>query len=375
MVYKLNKALYGLRQAPRAWNVQLDKSLKDLGFQRCPQEYAVYKLQTPNMVLIVGVYVDDLIVTGTSEDQVVEFKKKMKMVFDMSDLGTLSYYLGIEVQQAKGDILISQVGYAKKVLQAAGTGDCNPIKYPMEQRLGITKDEEGIPVDATNYRRIIGSLRYLTHRRPDISYSVGVVSRFMESPKESHLKAVKHILRYIKGTVDYGLVYKKGGDRKLVGFSDSSYGTDLDDRKGTTGTVFYFSGKIISWSSQKQQTVALSSCEAEFMATTEAACQALWLRSLLKDLTGWKEEIVKLYVDNRSAIALMQNPVFHGRSKHIDTRFNFIRGCVERNEIYVEHISGDEQRADPLTKALPRVKFLEMRNLLGVEKLGDTTQN
>lgn len=355
--------------------MRLDKTLKELGFQRCPQEYAVYKRQKLNSVLIVGVYVDDLIVTGTNEEEVAVFKKQMQKVFDMTDLGKLSYYLGIEVLQDNESITISQSGYAKKILQAAGMGDCNSAKYPMEPGFGLTKDEGGVPVNATEYRSLVGSLRYLTHTRPDLGYSVGVVSRYMESPKESHLKAVKHILRYIKGTIKYGLVYRKGGDRKLVGFSDSSNGMDLDDRKGTTGTIFYFSGKPITWSSQKQHTVSLSSCEAEFIAATMAACQALWLRSLLKELTGWKQERVKLYVDNSAAIALMQNPVFHGRSKHIDTRYHFIRECIERDQIEVEHIRGEEQRADPLTKALPRVKFIKMRDLLGIERLKDTIQN
>lgn len=150
---------------------------------------------------------------------------------------------------------------------------------------------------------------------------------------------------------------------------------DLDDRRGTTGTLFYFSDNLVTWSSQKQQTVALSSCEAEFMAATSAACQAVWLRNLLKDLTGWESSSVKLYVDNKLAIELMKNPVFHGRSKHIDTKFHFIRECVEKEIITVEHINGEEQRADVLTKALPRIKYIEMRNLLGVKNLEDSNQN
>ena len=225
-------------------------------------------------------------------------------------------------------------------------------------------------MNATEYRRLIGSLRYLIHTRPDLGYSVGVVSRYMESPKESHLKAVKQILRYVKGTVNYGLKYKKGGDGKVIGYSDSSHGMDQDDRRGTTGTVFYYSGNPITWSSQKQSTVALSSCEAEFMAATSAACQSLWLRSLLSDLTGSDAECVKLFVDNKAAIDLMKNPVFHGRSKHIDTKFHFIRECVDKGLIKVEHVSGDV-----LTKALNRVKFAEMRDQLGVKYLEEPKQN
>ena len=139
--------------------------------------------------------------------------------------------------------------------------------------------------------------------------------------------------------------------------------------------AFYFSGNLITWCSQKQRTVALSSCEAEFMAATSTACQALWLRSLLGDLTGWGLKEVVLRADNKSAIALMKNPVFHGRSKHIDTRFHFIRECVENGQVLVEHVSSEEQRAYILTKALPRAKFEEMRKLLGVEDLTSQIQN
>ncbi|XP_023738700.1 uncharacterized mitochondrial protein AtMg00810-like [Lactuca sativa] len=283
-----------------------------MGFHRCPQEYAVYKLQKSNRSLIAVVYVDDLIVTGSSEELVAEFKRRMLKSFDMSDLGTLSYYLGIEVYQDKDGITIGQAGYAEKILQIAGMGECNPSEYPMEPRLGLTKDEDGVPVNATEYGRLIGSLRYLIHSRPDLSYLVGVVCRYVESPKQSHLKVVKHILRYIKGTTNFGLMYKKGGDKRLIGFSDSSHGMDIDGRKGTTGMIFYLLGNPITWSSHKQHTVALSSCEAEFMAATATACQTLWLRSLLKELIGWKEESVRMYVDNKSAIALMQNPVSMG---------------------------------------------------------------
>ena len=159
MVYRLKKALYGLRQAPRAWNERLDKVLKDMGFSRCPQEYGVYKIQRASTNLLVGVYVDELIVTGSSNGLIDTFKKQMKNVFDMSDLGLLTYYLGIKVTQKEGCITVSQVGYAEKVLQMAGMGGCNPTKYPMEPRSSFRKDGEGEPVNATDYRRLIGSLR------------------------------------------------------------------------------------------------------------------------------------------------------------------------------------------------------------------------
>ncbi|GJS60500.1 zinc finger, CCHC-type containing protein [Tanacetum coccineum] len=294
MVYKLHKALYGLRQAPRSWNAKLDKVLKELGFRKCAQEQAVYKLQSKNTTLIIGVYVDDIIVTGSSEKLVQDFKVRMNSIFDMGDLGKLNYYLGIE----------------------------------------LTKDEGGKEVDPTKYRRIIGSLRYLINTRPDLSYSVGVVE--ME---------------------------------KFAGI------VTVANRRGTTGMVFYYSQNPVTWASQKQQTVALSSCEAEFMAATAAACQALWLRNMVSFLTGEEAQRVQLLVDNQSAIALMKNPVFHGRSKHIDTKYHFIRECVERDQVYVEHVSGDLQKADILTKALPRVKFAEMRRLIGTEDVNIKGEN
>lgn len=234
------------------------------------------------------------------------------------------------------------------------------------------KDDGSNNVDATQYRKIIGCLRYLTHTRPDLAYSVGYASRYMQAPQNTHFQAVKQILRYVKGTTDLGIHYRRSGSNVLLGFSDSSFSVDPDDGKGTTGLVFHFDDGPIAWNSQKQPTVALSSCEAEFMAATSAACQAIWLRGLLAEITGRKEEQVVIKVDNKSAISLMKNPVFHGRSKHINTRYHYIRECVEKEQIKVEHISGDQQRADILTKALPKLKFAEMRKILGVERIEDS---
>ncbi|KAG6531025.1 hypothetical protein ZIOFF_004795 [Zingiber officinale] len=318
-------------------------SLKELGFKKCNQEHAVYTRGKREASILVGVYVDDLIVTGRSTEGINKFKQQMMTEFDMSDLGLLSYYLGIEVEQQKSRILIRQSAYAKKILSQFQMSDCNATKQPMEPKTQLHKDLEGTPIDATEYRRVIGCLRYLLHTRPDLSYSVGMASRYMEKPTSMHHKVVKQILSDLAG--------------------------DLDGRKSTSGMTFYFNESLVSWNSQKQKTVALSSCEAEFMAATTAACQALWLRSLVSELTGEEPKPVTLFVDNKSAIALMKNPVFHGRSKHIDTRFHFIRECVENGQIVVEFINTGEQRADVLTKTLPGVKLAVMRQLLGVRDL------
>lgn len=240
----------------------------------------------------------------------------------------------------------------------------------MEPRFQLNKDESGKPVDSTLYKSMVGGLRYLVYTRPDVAFAVGIMSRFMERPTTMHLSAVKRILRYIKGTLEYGLVYTKGsGNYLLCGYSDSDLAGQVDDRKSTGGMTFYLNESLITWVSQKQRCVALSSYEAEFMAATAAACQGIWLRDLLNQISDAVSGPVVLYIDNKSAIDLAKNPVFHGRSKHIDIRYHFIRECVERGEIIIKHVKTDEQRADVLTKALSTIKFEKMRALLGMNNL------
>lgn len=247
---------------------------------------------------------------------------------------------------------------------------CNPTRYPMDPKESINRDEGGKPVDKTQFKSLVGGLRYLVHTRPDISFSVGIISRFMENPTTMHFNAAKRILRYINGTLNYGLMYtKNSGNSILTGYSDSDLAGQVEDRKSTGGMVFYLNESLITWVSQKQRCVALSSCEAEFMEATAAACQAIWLRKLLTQITGESTGPVVLYLDNKSAIDLAKNPVFHGGSKHIDIRYHFIRECVEKGEIIVKHVSTDMQKADLLTKALAVVKFERMRRLLGMKDL------
>ncbi|KAG7585873.1 Reverse transcriptase RNA-dependent DNA polymerase [Arabidopsis thaliana x Arabidopsis arenosa] len=365
-VYKLNKALYGLRQAPRAWNNKLNQILKELNFMKCSKEPSLYQKQENEHLLIVAVYVDDLLVTGTSLDQIVEFKKGMASKFEMSDLGLLTYYLGIEVLQHDKGIIMKQGRYAEKILEEARMRECNAVHIPMDSGLKLLKAEKEKNIDKKEFRRNIGCLRYLLHTRPDLSYSVGILSRYLQEPKESHGAALKQILRYLRGTQSYGLSFTRGTEQGLVGYSESSHNVDEDDGKSTTGHIFYLGDCPITWCTKKQDTIALSSCEAEFMAATEAAKQAIWLQDLLGEVTGNSIERVMLRIDNKSAIALAKNPVFHGRSKHIHKRYHFIRECVENELVDVEHVPGEEQKADILTKALGRIKFKEMRELVGI---------
>jgi hypothetical protein len=368
-VLKLRKALYGLRQAPRAWNARLDKELVKLGFVRNPLEHAVYRRSDQNgNFLVVGVYVDDLIITGPSQDSIEAFKRQMMKSFSMSDLGLLPYYLGIQVNQRERETTLCQSSYAKKILEQAGMSGCNPCQVPMENKLKLSKNDKSSLVDATKYRSIIGSLRYLVNTRPDLVYSVGIVSRYMEEPRASHWAAVKQILRYIAGTLNFGCIYTRSGlsEPKLLGFSDSDLAGDIDDRKSTSGSVFFVGMNLVTWVSQKQNVVALSSCEAEYIASANAACQGIWLSRLLGELLGIQAPKVNLLVDNKSAIALSKNPVHHERSKHIDTKYHFVRECVDNGSIDIDHVGTQNQLADILTKALGKVRFIELRQQLGV---------
>ncbi|CAL1381539.1 unnamed protein product [Linum trigynum] len=246
--------------------------------------------------------------------------------------------------------------------------NCNPVSTPAECGLKLSKDDKGEKVNSTKFRSLVGSLRYLTCTRPDILYAVGLVSRYMEAPTMSHWNAAKRILRYIKGTIDHGLLYTKSENFKLVGYCDSDWAGDVDDRKSTTGFVFFLGDKAFTWSSKKQAIVTLSTCEAEYVAATSCACHAIWLRKLLKELNMTQEESTEIFVDNKSALALAKNPVFHDRSKHINTRYHFLRECVEQKEVTLKYVKTEDQIADIFTKPLKQDVFVKMRTLLGVMK-------
>ncbi|KAJ1262218.1 hypothetical protein BS78_09G090000 [Paspalum vaginatum] len=292
----------------------------------------------------------------------------MAAKFKMSDLGLLTSNLGIEVRQGKQAIELCQSAYALKLLERAGLKGCKPTQMPLQEKPKLSRNSTAEKVDATLYRSLIGGLRYLTHTWPDISFAVGYVSRFMEDPHKDHMAAVKHLLRYIAGSCELGLAYprrKKTSD-DLIGFSDSDMGGDIDGRKSTSGMVFFLETCPISWQSQKQKIVALSTWEAEYIAGAAATCHGVWLRRLLKEIIGQAVAAPILGIDNKSAIELAKNPVFHNRSKHIDIKFHFIRDCVERKLVILEQVGTDQQLADVFTKPLGKNSFEKMKTLVGM---------
>ncbi|KAK2966616.1 hypothetical protein RJ640_025301 [Escallonia rubra] len=228
-------------------------------------------------ILIVCLYVDDLIFTGNCVKMFDDFKKEMAKEFEMTDIGLMSYYLGIEVKQRDDEIFISQETYAKDVLKRFNMENYNPImiSIPIEVEKKLSRHVKEGPIDRTLFRSLVGSLRYLTCTRPDILYTVGYISRYMENSITYHFKVAKRILRYLKGTIDLGIFYLASSDMKLVGYNDSDWARDVDDRNSTTGFVFYFGEAAFTWTSKKQSIVTLSTCETEYVATTSNVCHAI----------------------------------------------------------------------------------------------------
>ncbi|GKA99022.1 retrovirus-related pol polyprotein from transposon TNT 1-94, partial [Tanacetum coccineum] len=366
-VYRLKKALYGLKQAPRAWYSRIEAYFIREGFTKCPYEHTLFiKFGAGGKILIVCLYVDDLIYTGNDKEMFEVFKKSMMTEFDMTDLGKMRYFLGIEVEQRTDGIFIGQRKYAQEMLRKFNMDQCNAVHNPIVPGIKLTKDDEGTEVDGTIYRQMVGSLMYLTTTRPDLMFAVSLISRYMKRPTESHLASARRVLRYVKGTINFGIFYRKGGNKELIGFTDSDYAGDLDDRKSTSGYVFLMSSGAVSWCSTKQPVVTLSTTEAEFIAAASSACQVVWLRRILEKLSQVQHSPTVVYCDNTSAIRLSRNPVMHGRSKHIDVRFHFLRELVNDGVVELVQCSTQEQVADILTKPLKLDAFLKLRQLLGV---------
>ena len=366
-VYKLKKALYGLKQAPRAWYSRIEAYFIKEGFERCSCDHTLFiKTGDGGKILIVSLYVDDLIFTGNDESMFVKFKNSMKLEFDMTDLGKMKYFLGVEVLQNSEGIYISQRKYAKEVLERFGMEKSNSVKSPIVPGDRLTKNEGGVKVDATKYKQLVGSLMYLTATRPDLMYVVCLISRFMASPTEMHLQAAKRVLRYLKGTVDLGVFYQKEGNGELMAYTDSDYAGDVDDRKSTSGYVFLLSEGAVAWSSKKQPVVTLSTTEAEFVAAASCACQGVWMRRVLEKLGHSQGKGTTVLCDNSSTIKLSKNPVMHGRNKHIDVRFHFLRDLTRDGVVKLKHCVTQEQIADIMTKPLKLDVFLKLRESMGV---------
>ena len=369
-VYRLSKALYGLKQAPRAWYERLRDFLIEKGFTIGKVDTTLFTKKLDGEIFICQVYVDDIIFGSTNEAYCKEFGDLMSKEFEMSMIGELTFFLGFQVKQLKEGTFISQEKYTKDLLKRFNMDDCKPIKTPMPTNGHLDLDVGGNPVDQTLYRSMIGSLLYLTASRPDIMFSVCMCARFQADPRESHLIAVKRILRYLKHTPSIGLWYPKGANFQLVGYSDSDYAGCKVDRKSTSGGCHLLGRSLVSWSSKKQNSVALSTAEAEYIAAGACCAQILYMKQTLLDY-GVVLERVPLLCDNESAVKLANNPVQHSRTKHIDIRHHFLRDHVSKKDISLEGVRTEDQLADIFTKPLDENTLCRLRSELNVLDLSN----
>ena len=367
-VYKLNKSLYGLKQSGRNWNSMIHDYLIENEFVQSSADPCVYLRKREQDLVVIVVWVDDLIIGASNQALLKSIKGRLAERFVLKDLGGLAYFLGIDFEQGNGYVKMNQKRYLTKVLEKFGMNDCKPRCTPSEQK--ITCHENGEVVDSRRYREIIGSLIYLmTCTRPDICWVVTKLSQYLSKPRQGHLTAAKHVMRYLKGTIDYEICYRRcENGLSLIGYCDADWASSPEDRRSTTGYCFSLTkeGAPISWKSRKQPTVALSTCEAEYIALAAAVQESKFLTQLLRDIDGKRQyEPALIFEDNQGTIALAQNPgMIRQRSKHIDIRYHFIRLAVNNGEVELKYCPTANMIADVMTKPATRFKLESFKNFL-----------
>ena len=365
-VCKLKKALYGLKQAPRAWFNKLSSALISWGFLYSRTGSSMFINCGQSTILIVLVYLDDIIVTGSSESQVSQLITRLNNSFALRDLGQLSYFLGIEVTYSKGSMHLSQTKYISDLLKRTDMTDCKPAKTPGAVGKIMTQfDGEPYEVVA-QYRSIVGALQYVTMTCPDLSFAVNKACQFMQQPTTSHFLAVKQILRYLKGTIHEGVQLTTSDSFQIQAYTDVDWTGSPDDRRSASAYCLFLGNSLISWSATKQKVVSRSSAESEYRALAIATAEVIWTQALLKELCIPQDDSPTLWCDNESANYIATNSVFHARTKHVEIDLHFVRDRVVQKQLVLHHISTEHQIADLLTKHLPSSRFLLLRSKLCV---------
>ena len=376
LVCKLRKSLYGLKQSPRIWNQKIRGSLESIGFKRTNADHCVY---TSKSGVIIMMYVDDLLIFGKEMGTINEVKGKLAGMFEMTDVGELKYFLGMQVHRNRKErtLTITQSGYIGAILERFQMTDAKPMTTPMATGTKLYKPTEDDEIlNPIYYQSIIGSQMYaMLCTRPDIAFTISQLSQFNSCPITAHLAAAKRCLRYFRHTLDIGLTFSGSNGLVLEAFSDADWGAG-EDRKSVSGYIFLLAGAAICWQSRKQSTVALSSTEAEYIALVQAAKELLWILQLLDDL-GITDVINRniIYEDNQGAIALAKNPEYHARTKHIDIQYHFIREYVEKGTIVLEYCETAKMLADALTKPLSKHRHQELAERMGLCRFTETQRH
>jgi len=362
-VCHLHKALYGLKQAPRAWYMKFSAYIQQMGFHRCPCNQSLFTHRQGSDIIMLLIYVDDILITGSSPSSIRSFISHLSAAFHMKDLGDAHFFLGLQITRNESTITVTQTRYLLSLLQKFELAGAKPVSTHIASSTSLTVGEGTLLSDSTYYRRLVGSLQYLTLTRPDISYAVHNVCQFMHHPHDSHLIAVKRVFQYLKGTLNIGLHFVKTPPIALRGFCDADWAGSRDDRRSMTGFAIYMGDNLLSWGAKKQATMSRSTAEAEYRALASTTAELMWFIHLLKSI-GYLLPAPTLCCDNLSAINMAENPVFHHRTKHIEIDVHFVREQVARGSLSLQHISGPAQIADIFTKPLCAAKFLPNRTKL-----------
>ncbi len=362
LVCKLEKYLYGLKQSGRNWNRMLHDYLCGNLFTQNPADHCVYTRETKGQKVIIVIWVDDLVIAASDDNVLRNVKEMLTAKFQMKDLGKLKSFLGIDFQQSDHCVKMSQERYVGKILDRFDMQDCKPRATPCEPKLNYTNSAE-VMSDVRKYREAVGSLVYLsTCTRPDLSYVVSKLSQYLSEPTIEQWTTVKHVLRYLKGTKGKLLCYRKSDDGLALGleaFSDANWAEHETDRRSTTGYCVSLNrnGPLITWKSKRQSTVALSTCEAEYMALAATVQECMYLIQLLKGVDGSHYMQPQIYEDNQGAIALAKNPAQRQRCKHVDIKYHFVRSAVTDGKVILNYCPTEQMVADIMTKPPTKSKL------------------
>ena len=372
-VCKLKRSLYGLKQSPRQWNKRFDSFMLAHSFKRSKYDSCVYIKHVNGSPIYLLLYVDDMLIAAKSKIEITKLKKLLSSGFDMKDLGSAKKILGMEISRDRksGLLFLSQQNYIKKVLQRFNMQNAKAVSTPIAPHFKLSAaqcpstDAEIEYMSRVPYSSAVGSLMYaMVCSRPDLSYAMSLVSRYMSNPGKEHWRAVQWIFRYLRGTADSCLKFGRT-DKGLIGYVDSDYAADLDRRRSLTGYVFTVGSCAVSWRATLQSVVALSTTEAEYMAICEACKELIWLKGLYAELCG-VESCISLHCDSQSAIYLTKDQMFHERTKHIDIKYHFVRDVIEEGKLKVCKISTHDNPADMMTKPIPVAKFELCSSLVGL---------
>ena len=367
-VCRLRKAIYGVKQAPRAWYMELKQHLLNIGFVNSLADTSLFIYSHGTTLLYLLVYVDDIIVTGSDPTSVAAVLNSLAERFSIKDPTDLHYFLGIEATRTNKGLHLMQRKYITDLLAKHNMLNAKPVATPLPTSPKLTLHGGTKLNDASEYRSVVGSLQYLAFTRPDIAFAVNRLSQFMHQPTSDHWQAAKRVLRYLAGTTTHGIFLTSTSPLHLHAFSDADWAGDSDDYVSTNAYI-YLGSNPISWSSKNQRGVSRSSTESEYRAVANVASEIRWLCSLLTELHIRLPLGPTIFCDNIGATYLCANPVFHSRMKHIALDYHFVRNMIQTRALRVSHVSTNDQLADALTKPLSRGHFLSARSKIGVRQL------